>query len=143
MENILSNITALPGTKREQAIFIDRAVQELLSGNYDLINMAVLFDTVKKTLEKIMQDQQVKQALESELMKYPGKTIEFGSFSITKGSRTTYDYSNDHVWTDLKSQLANREALLKAVKGTIYEDDGVVITPPASKINEFITIKLK
>ena len=143
MTKALSIISQLPATKREQAIFVEKAVNEILAGDADIKAVYVLMDTIKKTFEAIQKDPKIKNVMEQEMSKYPEKTADFGTFTITKGQRTSYDFSNDARWVELKKELTEREGLLKAVKGKIYDDDGVELTAPISTVSEFLTIKLK
>jgi len=139
----LELIRSLPSTKTEQTIFVQKAVNELLAGDFDLVEAYVMLDTIKKSFEAIQKDEKIKYLVSQEAAKYPEKTIDFGNYSITKGQRTNYDFSNDPRWVELKKELTDREAMLKTIRGKIYDEDGVELTAPISTVSEFLTIKLK
>ena len=143
--NALSVIRTMPTTKREQAIFVEKAKNEILSGEVDITEIACFLDTVAKTFELIQKDSEVRAAIEGELSKYPEKTVMYGSHSITKGVRTSYSYDHDDVWRNTKEALKQREEMMQLAakaNGTIYDDEGVEIPPAASKQSEYLSFKL-
>jgi hypothetical protein len=143
METTLKTISILPETKREQAVFIEKMKAEILAGDNFVPDIYARLKFIADTFDKIMKDDAVKAALESELSKYPEKTINLDGYSVSKVNRTTYDYSTDVTWVELENKKKEREAFLKALKSNVVcPDTGLVITPVASKVTESFSFKI-
>jgi len=157
MENSLSYLTVLPSTKEQQKTFANDIIKEIVSGNADPIKLDALFKCIEDTLKLIRKDEKVKDAVQSELAKYPEKTTIFDFGEVTKTSKSTYDFSDcgDIKWNEfnssmelLKEKIKDREAFLKSIKEPISVNDGDTgevydIHPPAKNTSEFHSIKLK
>ena len=133
----INKINLLPSTKAEKEQFIFKATQEILSGNYSVIDLYARIDLIKKTLDEIMKDNEVKQALETEISLYNEKIFEVGSFKFEKRSRKSLDYSVDMEYNKLKADLKAREQFLKTNK---CNEDGEVIP---QKQTDYIAITVK
>jgi hypothetical protein len=146
MTTTLSLLNQFPVTIEGRKAFIERAAFEIAHGSREPIKSVFVIDTIIKTLEGIKKHFAVKQAFDNEVDKYPEKTIEFDGFSVTKASRTTWDYSHDDVWRDLKKKLEAREQLMVEVSKhlkPLFDSDGVEIPPAISKTTDFTQIKIK
>ena len=135
--NALATITAMPETKAQKDNFIQQAKSEMLAGIYPVLDIYARIDLIKKMLDELLKDSEIKDALDNELSAYNEKLIQLGNFDIEKKSKTNYDYSGDMEYNKLKASLKAREAFLKANK---CNEDGEVI--PTTK-TDYITIKVK
>lgn len=154
METAIAQFTYLPANKTERELFVLKAVDEIMSGVRNPLEVEVILKNVEETINAIRKHPEVKEAIQIEAEKYHEKTFKAYGCSITKTSRTTYDFSNcnDSVYNDLKEQetkakeaLKERETLLKAIKpGSSFAnpETGEEIFPPATSTTEFLTIKL-
>jgi hypothetical protein len=106
-----------------------------------------MLKNLEDTISAIRKDERVKNCIQSEVQKYSEKTIVFGDYEITKSQRTTYDYSNDITWVELKEKIKQREELLKAINPSITEiadsKTGEMLMPPLKKQSDYLTIKYK
>lgn len=154
METAISQFTYLPATKAERETFVQMCVDEITSGYRNPLELEIMLKNLEETVNAIRKHPEVKEAIQIEAEKYNEKTFKAFGCSITKTSRTTYDFTqcNDSVYNDLKEQetkakelLKEREILLKAIKpGTSFAnpETGEEIYPPATSTTEFLTIKL-
>lgn len=154
MENAIAQFTYLPATKAEREVFVQMCVDEIISGTRNPLELELMLKNLEETVSAIRKNPEVKGAIQAEAEKYTEKTFKVFGCSITKTSRTTYDFAqcNDSVYNDLKAQeaqvkeaLKDRENLLKAIKpGSSFAnpDTGEEIFPAATSTTEFLTIKL-
>jgi hypothetical protein len=144
--NTLQKLQQLPSTKAEQKAFAESAVNEILAGDYGIIEAVALINAIKGTFDQILKDPKITYSIQSELDKYKEKTIDFNSFTITKAQRTTWAFDSDPVWQELKQRLTNREEAMKLAAKSIdkmFDSEGSEIPPATSKTAEYFTIKLK
>ena len=144
--NTLQKLQQLPSTKAEQKAFAESAVNEILAGDYGIIEAVALINAIKGAFDAILKDPKIVNTMQTELSKYPEKTIEFHNFTVTKAERTTWNYEHDPVWQELKQRLTNREEAMKLAAKSIdkmFDSEGSEIPPPTSKTAEYFTIKLK
>ena len=62
---------------------------------------------------------------------------------MSVAGKTTYDYSNDAVWSDLKMKIKEREDFLRSIKyfiDVVDENTGEVtrVMQPAKKVTDYI-----
>ena len=132
-----------PESKEQKLQFVETVKQQILSGKTDIKSSYAKLDFIKKTIEEIMKDSDVKDALHEDLSMYPEKTLQIGNFEITKVTKATYDYSNDPIHVELKTQIKDREGMLKNIKGNIFDTDtGMELKPPLKKQTDYVTIKI-
>lgn len=144
--NTLQKLQQLPSTKAEQKAFAESAVNEILAGDYGIIEAVALINAIKGAFDAILKDPKIVNTMQTELSKYPEKTIEFHNFTVTKAERTTWNYEHDPVWQELKQRLTNREEAMKLAAKSIdkmFDSEGSEIPPATSKTAEYFTIKLK
>jgi hypothetical protein len=144
--NTLQRLYGLPSTKAEQKTFAHKAVNEILAGDYDPVEAVALINAIKGAFDQILKDPKIVNTMQTELSKYPEKTIEFQNFTVTKAERTTWNYEHDPVWNELKQRLTNREEAMKLAAKSIdkmFDSEGSEIPPATSKTAEYHTIKLK
>jgi len=142
MENALSQLSTLPATKAQQTDFFRKAKDELLSGNYNPLQVRVFFKSIIDTLQNLMDDKEIKEIIMDEADKYHEKTFEVFGSKITKSKRTTWDYKvcNDPVWNSLKEQIKIREAQLQS---GLDASTGETLRKPDQKVSEFLQIEIQ
>jgi hypothetical protein len=123
METALSTLTVLPRTKEEIKNFASKAKVELLSGNYDVLELFVQSIAIEKTLEAIFKDDEVKSKLNDIASLYPEKTFEIGQAKITRSERKTYDHTNDPEWNSINADIEILKARLKMREAILVHDD--------------------
>lgn len=147
MEQAVAQFSSFPQNPKERGFFVEKCVDEITSGNRNPIDFEIMLKNLEDTISAIRKDERVKSAINSEVQKYAEKSFLFGDYEITKSSRTTYDYSNDETWVNLKEQLKKREELLKAINPKVDEiadsKTGEILNPPIKKQSDYLTIKYK
>jgi hypothetical protein len=149
METALSYIRLLPLTKEQRQTFAEKAIHEILSGQYNPLEVEVWLKSVEETINQIRKDRSVMMAIQNEVDNHHGKTFEAFGAAITKAQRTTKDYSGcgDPVWERLnsdmesiKSQMKAREAMLDT---GVNPETGEVFSKPETKVTEYLKIQIK
>jgi len=147
METAISTLSILPSTKAQRQSFVEMAVNEILSGDVNPLNVELTLKSAIDTLEEIRKNNRVKLAVQSEADKYSEKTFEYGNFKITKAIRQTNDFSGcdshlDNLYNEmeaLKLQIKAREAL---VKTGVDSETGEVFKPVKFTTTEYLKIEL-
>ena len=147
METALSTLTILPSTKEQRSLFVFKAVEEILDGNSNPLQIDIMLKAAEDTIGEIRKNSRVKMAVQNEADKYPEKTFEYGNFRITKTSKSTNDFSGcdphlDSLYAQmeaLKLQIKAREAL---VKTGVDSATGEVFKPVKSTTTEYLKIEL-
>lgn len=154
METAIEQFTYLPATKAERETFVQMCVDEIKSGVRNPLELEVMLKNLEETVNAIRKHPEVKELVYEEAEKYPEKTFKAFGCTITKTSRTSYNYSNcnDSSYNDLKvqeallkEQIKNREGFLKSLKSGMSvadPDTGEMITGPKTLFTESLTIKL-
>lgn len=147
METALSTLTILPSTKEQRESFVTNAVNEILSGNVNPLQVEIMLKAAQDTIEEIRKNNRVKFVVMEEADKYPEKSFEYGNFKVTKSSRTINDFKGcdphlDELYRQmeaLKLQIKAREQLV--ITG-VDSSTGEVFKPVKSTVTEFLKIEL-
>ena len=92
--NALSTLSQLPATREEQKTFANKAIEELLNGDYDLLKVWQQMTIVADTLELIKKSETLKQAVISEVQKFGKDGTEINGCKLTVSQRRNFDFSN-------------------------------------------------
>lgn len=144
METAISTLSVLPETRDQQHNFANKAVEELMNGDYDLPTMWAKMSIYADTLEEIMKSTTLRAAVLSELEKYGKEGVMVSGCKLSVASRKNYDYSTSgsSEYTQLKARIKEVEVLLKALKEPMANPEtGEMIYPPAYTITEYVTVK--
>jgi len=147
METAISTLSILPSTKAQRQSFVEMAVNEILSGDVNPLNVELTLKSAIDTLDEIRKNNRVKLAVQNEADKYSEKTFEYGNFKITKASRQINDFSGcdshlDSLYNEmeaLKLQIKARETL---VKTGVDSSTGEVFKPVKFTTTEYLKIEL-
>jgi len=154
MESAISQFTVLPTNGREREVFVQKCVDEILSGDRNPLDLEILLKNMEETISMIRKNPDVKEYVLAEAARYEAKTFNHGGVNITMSQRTTYDFSvcGDPEWeqidaelNSLKERLKEREKLLKYINPNADIASGVtgeMLRPPAKTTSSFLTIKL-
>jgi hypothetical protein len=143
--NALSTLSEMPLTKAECKTFANMAIEEILSGERNPIQIEIQLKALEETIKLIRENEQVKRCLQTEAEKYTEKTFQFQNAEISKMSRSNYDLStcNDSIYNKLKSDIKEREAFLKALNSQVANPEtGEIINPPVKTYTNYLQIKL-
>ena len=145
MERAIHTITVLPSTVDEVNRYANRVVNEALSGNYDLIEVARQLKAATEAMALI--NDKLKSEIVDEMSKYgKGKHTYRGcDFEIRRRKSYNYASTGDPVHAELKEKIKEREAFLKTLKSTVFDEaaGGVEINPPNVSESEYFILKLK
>lgn len=153
METTISNLSIFPQTKAERKTFVEMAVNEILSGVKNPLEIELILKNLEETISEIRKNEEVKRIIYDEAAKYNQKSFDFMNAEITLTSRSTFNFKdcNDSVYNDLdntekmiKEQKKERESFLKALKCEVVNPEtGEMIYPASKSTNDFLTIKIK
>jgi hypothetical protein len=140
----LSLIKQLPETKAELVLFSSKVKESILNGDINPIEIDVRLKFLEELINSIRKDKDVKDLIVSEIHKYE-KTFNYRDKAIiTISERSSYDYTNDCVYTELKEKIKARENLLKALpkNGMADTETGEMVYPPIVKKTDIVSYKL-
>ena len=149
MERAIDQFRNMPSTWLEINQFSDLLKREMLSGEVNPLEVQLLFKAMTETIEKTLKDKYVKQAVLDEADKYPEKTFDYKGITVTKSSKTVYDYSEcgDQVYNDMVAEMEKLKERIKAreamIKTGVNTDTGETYNPPKSSTTQFLTVKFK
>ena len=141
----ISTITVMPSTVEEINNYVAKVVSEALSGNYDLIDVARQLKAATEAVAQI--NEKLKSDIVAEMEKFgKGKHTYRGcDFEIRRRKSYNYASTGDPVHAELKEKIKEREAFLKTLKSTVFDEaaGGVEISPPNVSESEYFILKLK
>ena len=148
METALSQFSVLPSTRQQRTEFVEKAVNEILSGNIDPLKADAILKGAEDTIGEIRKNNRVKLAVQESADKYHEKTFEAFGYTITKSSRSTYDYKGiDPVLDDLYGQMEKLKETIKAREATVKSGldpaTGETFSPVKFTTTEILSYKLK
>lgn len=139
---VMSVIRLLPASKSQQKDFTNQLLRAIQSGVVNPLEMEVYLKAMEDVVKIVRHDSGFKECLMDEVDKYPEKEFRVGNAVVVKSSRTTYDYSDDSVWADIKSKLTEREKMLKNIGQEMADpDSGEIIKPATRKQSDFLKIR--
>jgi len=110
----LSVINLLPSTKEQVKSFASDIISQVKEGALNPLTLKAQLKFIEKTISEV--DKGIKDEFMNEAAKY-GKSFEYKGWKIEAiESGTTYDYSSDMIWCDLKEKIKERETFLKSLK---------------------------
>ena len=155
MEQIkaLSTIADAPITYVEIGNLIHYMKQELLSGEYNPLDVELKLKAMEETIKQLRSDEEIRAFVLSEAEKY-GKSFEWrGAKMSIREVGVKYDYaaSGDSEWALLDAQIKEltdkkkaREKFLQAIPdmGTVSPETGETIYRPAKTSTTSIAVTL-
>ena len=155
MEQIkaLSTIADAPITYVEIGNLIYAMKAELLSGDYNPLDVELKLKAMEETIKQLRADEDIKQFVLAEAEKY-GKSFEWrGAKMSVREVGVKYDYATtgDSEWAMLDAEIKEltekkkaREKFLQAipVTGTVSPETGEMIYPPARTSTTSIAVTL-
>ena len=155
MEQIkaLSTIADAPITYVEIGNLIHYMKQELLSGEYNPLDVELKLKAMEETIKQLRSDEEIRAFVLSEAEKY-GKSFEWrGAKMSIREVGVKYDYasSGDSEWALLDAQIKElsekkkaREKFLQAIPdmGTVNPETGEAIYRPAKTSTTSIAVTL-
>lgn len=145
---------AVPRTYDEIHNFVYKAKKELLSGDFNPLDVEIQLKAMEEVIKQLRGDDEIKSAVIAEAEKY-GKSFDYRGckISIREGG-VSYDYAatGDSSWAmldaeakALSEQKKNREKFLQSLppEGTISPDTGEIMyaAPRTSKTTIAVTLK--
>lgn len=153
--NTLSILSNFPDTKAGITVAISNIKDEILSGNWNPLEIDLKLKKIEEVIKGVREDKAVKSAVLTELEKYGEKTVDFANCQISKVSRSSYDYDlcNDIELQNLEKEAArvnealkDRQKFLQGLKNemVLVTADGEIATvyPPLKKSTESFSIKI-
>lgn len=149
--NALSYLTVLPVTAAERRNFAEQAVNEILAGDRDPVQIAILLSSLEKLIADIRKNSRVQNYMLDELNKYQSGKASREGVEVSLIERKKYDFTKceDVEWENLDAQIRSlterkkqRETFLKYIptQGTADPETGAMIYPPAVTLSNVITV---
>lgn len=149
----MSVMTLMPSNEKEINSFVEMVKNEVIEGNRNPLELAVLLKSLEEVCKRIKEDERVKSAIRNEAEKYGQKNFEdYGaSIQIRDGGKWDYSECNDpelerlvKVQEETKDQIKAREKVLQNLKKTLCDPEtGCEIFPAVKKSQIQVAITLK
>jgi len=140
MENTLSTITQFNLTKTQIEDFAWKALDEIDSGMYNLLNIHLCLKVMEELVKKLKNG--IADQVFSEAEKY-GKQFEYKGARIQLSERRTFDYTADFKWNELCNKKRQHEEMLKHLSEPVADpDSGEILFPAPFKTTLVISISL-
>lgn len=151
--NALAAIKLLPQTKAQITNFVRIAKEEILSGDYNPLEVDLRFKAIEEIIKTIRGDDEIKEMVILEAEKYPEKTVKVFGCEVQKRSSSTYNfkYCNDSKLEELQAiadqankNLKDRQDLLKVIKPNelANPETGEMIQPPLISTKVVLAVKI-
>lgn len=151
--NALAAITLLPQTKAQINNFVRIAKNEILSGDYNPLEINLRFKAIEEVIKAIRTDDEIKEMVILEAEKYPEKTVNVFGCEVQKRNNSTYNfkYCNDSELEKLQTiadeankNLKDRQELLKMLKPNqlANPETGEMIQPPLVSTKTILAVKI-
>ena len=111
--------TVLPtiSTKKEQALYSDKIIYEVLEGNINPIDLAIALRSIKEVCDTVIKNNEFIEVVQNEAASFGReKVVRFGVEINVRNSSTRYDYSETKEWNTLNTEfeaIKERKALLE------------------------------
>ena len=123
----------MPETPEQVKSFIAKVCEEALDGWTDLDKFGYQLLLMEQAIKGIKEN--LRGHILDEVYKNPESKLQ-------PASRRTYNYKNDSRWTELNKALKDHEAMLKALKKPVFDEDtGEEYLPPLVSTSEYFKIK--
>ena len=142
----LSAISLLPSNKEQAQFFANDLVRRVYEGEINPLDLKAQLKFIYRTLDIV--DLNTKDAWMKEVAKH-GKSFEYKGWQVNEvEAGTTYDFSNDAEWVEMKNKLKDREAFLKSLKEPLEIVDTetgetTTIHPPIKKSTTTLKFTVK
>ena len=145
-----SVIRLMPESKEQIAVFVNSAVDQILSGQVNSLEAALYLKAMEDVVKGIRENKDVKESIRFDLLESDGKAT-IGNATIAIVDRSVYDYSVDLHWSDLDKQIKklselrkSREQLLQKLEKEVADPDtGEMITPATKTVSQTIRVTIK
>jgi len=142
----LQIINQLPATKAEMETFVKSAVNDLLDGTRDILEVNIKLKVMEDIIKAIRDNSDVRFAIMDEASKYE-KSFEYLGAKITQTRRTTFSFDYDPVWKQIQEDIEKGKKMQKmreeSLKVGVDPSTGEVLQKPTSKTTEYLTITFK
>lgn len=139
MERSLSTLTQLPTTSTQIKSYQKSIKDDILSGYIPAEESAIIIKSLEEIVKGLKADVEIKEYIQDSADKYNEKTFEYKGAKLTKSERTTYDFSSDEEYSELKEQEQDIKSYIKAREEILKRNRDNF----PSKTTSFISIKLE
>jgi len=145
-----SVIRLMPESKEQIAVFVNSAVDQILSGQVNSLEAALYLKAMEDVVKGIRENKDVKESIRFDLLESDGRAT-IGNATVAIVDRSVYDYSADLHWSDLDKQIRklselrkSREQLLQKLEKEVADPDtGKIITPATKTVSQTIRVTIK
>lgn len=146
--NALIQLNSLPETREQQKTFIHAAVEELINGDYNIMQYYVKAKLMLDTLDKINKSKRIKPLILEEAQRYNNQSLNGCTIQVVTKREYNFDNCNHAEYNRLKKLQAETEQSLKAIENMLKSlvspvadpESGELIYPPVVTENEYVKI---
>jgi len=147
----ISLLNNIPATKSGVEEMVNIAVDDILSGRQNPIDVAIKLKAMEDVIKAIRANQDVKDFTMDTAEKTGSKSFDFNGARITIAETTKYDYTQDKRWSELDNTIKlnteykkHRERILQTLDSPVADPEtGEIISPAPKTIDKQLRINLK
>jgi len=133
----------------DQAKIAKKFITAIVEGEIDPVKAKIYLKSISDTIKAITDNYAVKELIIDKAENYiegSSKDFRLMGATVTITQKTTYDYKDDSVWSDLDAKRKSRERFLKSIpegKEVADADTGLIAIRPIEKLARFVKISFK
>jgi hypothetical protein len=147
----IAELSNLPETKEQIRSFVEAAINEVLSGDRNPLELDLRLKALEELVKNIRKDDKVKAAILNELNKYAERLVVYRGVHFQKKSLSKYDYTSDSRWCELDAEIKalsekkkEREEFLRTLREPMADmETGEIIQPIYCKSEETYSVTFK
>ena len=116
---LVSALSLMPETKREQDIFVDKLVESVKQGAISPLKAEAIICNLEQVSKAYRANKEVKDMLLQAVQFKGGKCEDFNAKFQVAEAGVVYDYENSKTWRDLTIEIENLNEKRKTIEAAL------------------------
>ena len=116
---LVSALSLMPETKREQDIFVDKLVESVKQGGISPLKAEAIICNLEQVSKAYRANKEVKDMLLQAVQFKGGKCEDFNAKFQVAEAGVVYDYENSKTWRDLTIEIENLNEKRKTIEAAL------------------------
>ena len=116
---LVSALSLMPETKREQDVFVDKLVESVKQGAISPLKAEAIICNLEQVAKAYRSNAEVKDMLLQAVQFKGGKCEDFNAKFQVAEAGVVYDYENSKTWRDLTIEIEERNEKRKTIEAAL------------------------
>ena len=116
---LVSALSLMPETKREQEVFVDKLVESVKQGAISPLKAEAIICNLEQVAKAYRANHDVKEMLLQAVQFKGGKCEDFNAKFQVAEAGVVYDYENSKTWRDLTIEIEERNEKRKTIEAAL------------------------